>query len=94
MGQAKRRAFNFNPKQAVGDGSLAGFFFATTASRTEMADDVISCAVIHSVGLNVCVKFGDSMLNMGQIIRHFPDRTRFAHFCAVFNCRLRPTESG
>ena len=39
------------------------------------------------------VKFGDSRLNGGQIIRLFAGQTRFTHFRAVFNCILQPTGS-
>ena len=37
------------------------------------------------VGLDVGVKFGDSMLNNGRIIRLFDLGTRCTHFYAVFN---------
>ena len=43
--------------------------------------------------MDIHVKFGDSTLNSGRINRLFAGRTRFTHFCAVFNCVWQPTES-
>ena len=36
--------------------------------------------------MDVCVKFGDLMLNSGRVIQLVAGRTRFTHFCLVFNC--------
>ena len=38
--------------------------------------------------MDVPAKFGDSVLNSSRIIRLVAGRTRFTHFCAVFNCNF------
>ena len=43
--------------------------------------------------MDVCVKFGYSMLNMGLIIRLTAGWSRFMHLHTVFNCSLQPTRS-
>ena len=45
-----------------------------------------------TVGMDVRVKLGDSMSKSGRIIQLYAGRTRFTHFCTVFNCVLQPTE--
>ena len=55
-----------------------------------VADDIISSLPIYSVGIGVLVKFDDSSLNRGIIIRLVAGRSRFTHLHAVFNCSLRP----
>ena len=47
--------------------------FSTVSSnfdkcRPEVADDVISSEAVDYVGMDVCEKFGDSILNIGRII--------------------------
>ena len=61
--------------------------------RLEVAYDVISSVPVGSVGMDVLVKFGESMLNRGLIIRLVADWCRFTHLHAVFNCSLHPTGS-
>ena len=56
---------------------------------TEVADDVMFGVI--EVSMVVRVKFGDSTLNSGRIIRLVAGHTRFMHFCAVFHCMLQLT---
>ena len=49
----------------------------------------ISDVAVDLVGIDDRVKFGDSMLNSGQIIQLFAGHTRFTHFCTEFNSILR-----
>ena len=44
--------------------------------------------------MDVRVKFSDSMLKCGQIIRLFAGHTRFTHVCVIFTCIFQPTGKG
>ena len=59
--------------------------------KPEVAGDVTSGVAVDYVSLEICVKFGNPMLNTGRMIRLFVDRTRFTLFCAVFSGILQPT---
>ena len=62
----KRRATKSRPK-AVGSGILSRFLNFDKC-RSEVAGDVISGVAVESVGMDVRVTFGESVLNSGQII--------------------------
>ena len=53
----------------------------------------ISDVAVDQVGMDVRVKFGNSILNNGRIIQLVTSHTSFTHFCAVFNCILRSSGS-
>ena len=81
------------------EAAFSAVFFNFEKYRPEVADDVISGVTVDKVGMNVSVKFGDSVLNSGQIIRLFASRIRFTHFCAVmylivFCSRLEAASDG
>ena len=78
------------PLLAVGYGIVDSFFCDNF--RPDVVSDVLSGAAIGYVNVDVSVKLDDSTLNIGQIVRPFAGRTRFTHFCAVFNYSLRPTD--
>ena len=59
------------------------FFSNFDKCPPEAARDVVSGVAVNYVGMDVPAKFGDARLNSG--------RTRFTHFCTVFNCLLQPT---
>ena len=61
--------------------------------RQEVADHITSDVAVRLGRHDVCVKFGDSVLNSDRIIQLFASSARFTHFCAVFNCILQPTGS-
>ena len=77
------RQTRIRPK-AVG-GSFSAVSSKFEKCRLEVADDVISGLAVDQVSMDVHVKFGDSMLNSGQIIRLFASCARFTHFCGVLN---------
>ena len=54
------------------------------------ADAIISGV---AVGMDVHVKFGDSVLIRGRIIRLVAGSSRFTHLHAVFNRSLQPAGS-
>ena len=56
-------------------------FFNFEKCRPEVDDDVISGVAIGKVGMDACVKFGNSMLNSGLIIQLFSRPDGFTHFC-------------
>ena len=51
---------------------------------------------VDLAGVDTHVKFGDSRLNSGIIIRHFLSWAHFVHFYVVFNCIFfsRPEAAG
>ena len=61
--------------------------------RAEVAGGVISGMAVDGAGADIRVTFGDSTLNNGLLIRLLAGRTRFTHFCAVFNCIWQPIGS-
>ena len=88
MGQANRCATKIQPK-AVG-GGIFGRILKSGNCRLEVSDNVISGAAVGWVGVDVRVKFDDSTLNSAELFDSLAGRTRFAHFCAVFNCIVQP----
>ena len=85
MGQAKRRTTKFDPK--LTEAAFSRLFCCRVSNigkrRSEVVDDVISAVAVDWVGVDVPVKFGDSMLNSDRIMRLFVGRTSFSDFCAV-----------
>ena len=67
---AKRSDTKIRPK-AVGDG-IFGCVSNFDKCRLKVTGEVISFVAIVQVGMDVCVKFGDSRLNSCQIIRLLP----------------------
>ena len=66
LGQTKRRYTHIWPK-AIRDGIFCRFL--RDDCRMEAAGDVISSKGVDEAGMDVRVKFGDTRLNSGQIIR-------------------------
>ena len=64
-----------------------GIFSIVDKCRSEVADDVISGEVVDKGGTYVLVKYGDSTVT--ELLDSLAGRTRFTHFCEVFNCILR-----
>ena len=83
VGQAKRHATKIRPKAVEDD--IFGRFSNLEKCRLDVAEDVISAVAVEMVDMDVHVKCGDSMLKSNRIICLFADRTRFTHFCALFN---------
>ena len=63
--------------------------------RPEIADDFIYtvAVAVDLVGMDVRVKFVDSALDKGLIIKLVTGWSRFTHLHAVLNCSLQPTGS-
>ena len=80
-----------NANKAVGCGNF-GRFTNLDKCRPKATGDVISGMAVDHLGTDVRASFGEYKLNSGRIIRLF-GRTRFAHFCAVFNKILQQTRS-
>ena len=60
-----------------------------------MIMSTISDVAADKIGMDIIVKFGDSILNSGRIIRLIgrPAGHVLQHFCVVFNCILQLTGS-
>ena len=56
----------------------------------EAASDFISGVAVTYANVDVRLKFADSWLNKGRIIRLVADWFRFTHLHAVFSCSLQP----
>ena len=69
MRQTKRRAAKIRPK-AVGS-SIIGHFLNFDKCQLEVSGDVISGVAVYYVGMDVRATFGESGLNIGQIILLF-----------------------
>ena len=64
-------------------GDILDRFFNFDNCQPEVASDLISCMAVQYVGVDVCVKFGDSRSNRSQDIR-------LPHFVTEDNRTTRP----
>ena len=90
-GQAKRSATKIQLKAVRGD--IFCRFLNFHKCPTEVDGEVISGVTVDTVGMGVRVKFCDSRLNSGRVIKILAGQIRFTYFCAIFNCILQPTGS-
>ena len=81
-----------NADRAVGNG-IFGRFSNLNKCRLEAAGDVISGVVLDYVSMDVPASFGEYKLKVVELFDPLSARTRFAHFCAIFNYILQPTRS-
>ena len=67
-GVGKRRTTKIRSK-AIGGGIFGCFFSNFDKCRPEVADDFKSNVAVQQFGMDVCMKFSNSTLNRGLIIR-------------------------
>ena len=78
----------FDPK--LSEVAFSAVFSNFDKCPSKVASDLVSGAAEDKVALDVCVKIGDSTLNVAFLFDSLP-AAPVLRICAVLNCILQPT---